>query len=104
MAKCKNCVNLIDVCVKSKNGHEEEFQWCSVKDGCPDIEMERDCDEYECLTNADRIRSMTDEKLAKWMCGFNTCIIPFEPDSEAYCTGEHCEECILKWLKSEVEE
>lgn len=46
------------------------------------------------MTNADRIRSMTDEELAsKIMC-------PYE--REYRDCKDDCYECCLKWLKSEV--
>lgn len=49
---------------------------------------------YESMTNADRIRSMTDEELAKViMC-------PYERDYRDCKEG--CWECCFKWLKSEV--
>lgn len=51
------------------------------------------------MTNADRIRSMTDEELADLLSGEN--IYPWclkEPCSE------ECRECILSWLKEEVKD
>ena len=51
------------------------------------------------MTNADRIRSMTDEELADLMSGEN--IYPWclkEP------CPEECRECILSWLKEEVKD
>ena len=56
-------------------------------------------------TNADRIRSMTDEELAaNMMC-------PAEYDlnfnKNEKCNGEvnkNCYECLLKWLRAESEE
>ena len=49
--KCKNCVNL-------------ECDWCDMKADSPDPDMERECHWFAKKTNADRIRSMTDEELA----------------------------------------
>ena len=56
------------------------------------------------MTNADRIRTMTDEELAVYiMC-------PAEYDlgfsKKCKCTGEknrNCRKCTLKWLQSEAE-
>ncbi len=31
-----------------------------------DVEIERECGNYNCMTQADRIRSMSDEELAEW--------------------------------------
>ena len=51
-------------------------------------------------TNADRIRDMTDEELAKYLDGF--CI------SQSWeCPKNHkinCYDCWLEWLKQECEE
>ncbi len=51
-------------------------------------------------TNADRIRQMTDEELAKWIA---------HPKQPLYCCfefgncGDDCSKCALKWLKEEVD-
>lgn len=54
-------------------------------------------------TNADKIRSMTDEELAQLMDNslnyFNCDMCEFYVP---HCNGEHCQEYILKWLKSEI--
>lgn len=53
-------------------------------------------------TNADRIRSMTDEELAKFLHDSDGCI--YEASGVA-CNGDtDCTDCIRKWLKSEVTE
>ena len=52
------------------------------------------------ITNADRIRAMTDEELARFFIG----------DSPNYChtglclDGENCIGCFLKWLQRPAEE
>ena len=63
-------------------------------------------------TNADRIRSMTDEELADWIYGqcdewSNWCPkeAPINPETfECLRNGGCCGKCILDWLKQEVEE
>ena len=59
MSKCKNCVNL-------------RYNWCEKVSDSPDENMERECVHFRQMTNADRIRSMTDEELAwelmTWRC------------------------------------
>ena len=54
------------------------------------------------ITNADRIRQMTDDELAAWitdgeqicdMCAFDACLLESK-----------CEKGVLKWLKQEVSE
>jgi len=51
-------------------------------------------------TNADRIRSMTNEELAKYLDGVKrstyNCTMP--------CNGETCVKCWLDWLKEEVKD
>jgi hypothetical protein len=65
MAKCKNCTRLF----KEHDEEREKFGevWCDKIFDSPDVEAERDCIHYKCMTNADRIRSMSDEELAKWL-------------------------------------
>ena len=52
------------------------------------------------LTNADHIRSMTDEELAKFLDDSNSqgCVCPTK-DCEATC-----EQCIVNWLKQPFKE
>ena len=54
-------------------------------------------------TNADRIRSMSDEELADKMSGFGCCVCPlcFPLCNEV---GTSCKDAILKWLKKAVED
>lgn len=54
---------------------------------------------YECMTNADRIRSMTDEELAEWIGSLNACV---SKDDEYCYKFKNCNDCRLEWLKSEV--
>ena len=53
---CKKCNNLVN-------------DWCEKVIDSPDPDMQRDCQHFCEKTNADRIRSMTDEELALWICG-----------------------------------
>ena len=49
-------------------------------------------------TNADRIRTMTDEELAKTLSGeeiYPWCAKP--------CEYDNCTDCVLAWLKQEAE-
>lgn len=53
-------------------------------------------------TNADRIRSMTDEELAiHMMCPNEMGLAEIECDKSDSC---NCYECLLKWLRAESEE
>lgn len=50
------------------------------------------------MTNADRIRAMSDEELAKIiMC-------PYDVDPDSCCPESTCLECCKKWLKQPAEE
>ena len=47
------------------------------------------------MTNADRIRFMSDEELAKWLASLATCPNPY-PEWKCRKT---CRECWVEWLK-----
>ena len=68
-------------------------------DGC----LHNECleDRYEPMTNADRIRNMTDEELAQ-LLSTGTFICEGLKDICEYMPG--CEVCRLAWLRSPVEE
>lgn len=54
------------------------------------------------ISNADRIRSMSDEELAMYMmCPNENGLAEIDCDKSDSC---NCYECLLKWLQSEVEE
>lgn len=80
-----------------------------INRSCPDVEAERDCIEYECMTNADIIRRMSDEELAELMDNagdFFLCDICEFREPNEYgegCIGRGCKDYILKWLKTEIE-
>lgn len=67
-------------------------------DGC--IHDEGLKDRYEPMTNADRIRNMTDEELAK-LLSTGTFICEGRKDICENMPG--CEECRLAWLKAPAE-
>lgn len=90
MAKCKNCINL-------------QNHWCDMVADSPDENAERKCCTYERMTNADKIRSMTDEELLDFICSIETydegSVKTIEGGS-ALCSVTDVE----NWLQSEVEE
>lgn len=50
-------------------------------------------------SNADRIRQMTDEELARFLINFDMCIV-----CQVKCTkGYPCNKGIMEWLKQEVD-
>lgn len=57
------------------------------------------------MTNADRIRAMTDEEMAKWFCDKVSCGC----ECLALCRNcgrddKSCSQAWLNWLKQEVQE
>lgn len=64
------------------------------------------------MTNADRIRSMTDEELVQvLMCPYDTAGNPIdimpcvtEHGTQKLVSPEYCKRCMMKWLQLEVEE
>lgn len=104
MAKCKNCKYLDTV---QNDLRSEPFKWCVCTDDSPVLDMERDCENYAPMTNADRICSMSDEKLAELLDsvdngGIRALDIDYPCDE---CTQKtECEDCFKEWLQSEVEE
>ena len=67
-------------------------EWVSVKDRLPENEVD-----YRTInTNADKIRAMSDEELAKFL---NWCeAMGYEDSSIATDSGGHCMD-MLEWLK-----
>lgn len=108
MAKCDNCKELE---VKNIRG-KVPFEWCEKKNDNPDKNIERDCPYFKPKTNADRIRNMTDEELAKFLESV-TCETHGWCDDCTSMRGEYCHglndesnslvQERLKWLKSEAE-
>lgn len=82
-------------------------EMCGEWPDCPwKTDPEIMCGEYhpKPITNADRIRSMTDEELADWLgvyCNGQTAQEVGKP-----CVSDmgSCEECWLDWLKRESED
>lgn len=59
---------------------------------------------YEPMTQADRIRNMSDEELADIL--FDDCTIKMGLETCKYldCDGHDCKKCVLEWLQAEVKE
>ena len=91
MAKCKNCKYLDTV---QNDLRSEPFKWCVCTDDSPVLDMERDCENYAPMTNADRIRSMTDDELADFIINFDN----------LFCEEYEGEQSCLSWLQKESEE
>ena len=98
MAKCKNGNNLYNL---SDDNDVIVGKWCPKVNDSPHVEIERECEYYKRMTQADRIRSMSDEELAmNMMCPNENGLGEIECDKSDNC---NCYACILKWLQSEVE-
>ena len=87
MAKCKNCKHL-----KIDSSIEKKICFLIGEIGNPDEEISCCC--YRPATNADRIRSMTDEELADF--------IEMKQFFAIARNGTDGEDYTLEWLKSEV--
>lgn len=69
-------------------------------DKCGFIKQQCECPEP--MTNADRIRAMSDEELATvMMCPNENGLAEIDCDKSDSC---NCYECLLKWLQEKVEE
>ena len=92
--QCKKCRYLL----KDKDG----YNWCPNKTFVddPDIDLIRSCEWYAVKTNADRIRSMTDEELAEWIAYRQGC---FERQDKRCSKYGTCRDCWFDWLKEECE-
>lgn len=77
--RCKECFNMKCVFV---TGERTDFDTS-------------ECPNFRSMTNADRIRSYTDEELAEWVWGAETA-------GRAY--GPRGKKAWLEWLKQEVGE
>ena len=76
---CKKCKNLVN-------------DWCEKVIDSPDPDMQRDCQHFCEKTNADRIRSMSDQGLA--LCLYEI----------GYVGGWYSKKDVLEWLQQPAEE
>ena len=70
-------------------------EWCGFKMDSLDPDLMRDCEYYKVKTNANRIRVMTDEELARFMSKVET---------NGRVFGLKGIASWLKWLKQEANE
>lgn len=65
---------------------------------------EKKCSEWKSLTNYDRIKAMSVEEMAEFICG----IFDIQPDDSKFINGDlipmYDENEIRQWLESEVSE
>lgn len=93
--------------VYCRNCSQYRHEWCNLKVDSPDPDFARDCQYYRGKTNADRIRSMTDEELADFICGIYTLKEDMYGDCDYRLVVEENEfrddDGLLDWLKSPAE-
>ena len=73
---------------------------CAKADSCEQADRVEDyCINHEerPMTNADRIRQMTDEELADWIAQYERCV-----EHKRKCDSQ-CYLCWLDWLKQEAD-
>ena len=87
---CKKCNNLVN-------------DWCEKVIDSPDQDMQRDCQYFCEKTNADRIRSMTDDELNEL---FHDIYNAGAEDAVAYEWGQRTNsfEWTMEWLQQPAEE
>lgn len=101
MSKCKDCKNscyLLDE-------YDKPYFWCNVFEDNFNEERECLCIAYRPKTNADRIRSMTDEELAEFLHKDNLDWVEICKKCRCndWCDNEEeCKSSILKWLQEEI--
>ena len=59
-------------------------------------------DATKMVSNADRIRGMSDEELARWLVDATVC--ERVCDEDEYCHGNECVKRVTDWLKQPVKE
>ena len=66
-------------------------------------ELARCCVDHQTMTNADRIRAMSDEELAAFMNNFDVCDTRKNDECKFIYLAD-CKECVLAWLRQPAEE
>ena len=88
--------------IKCRNCFFYRNEWCEKIVDSPDPEEARDCNYFREMTNADRIRAMTDEELAEFLWNFNLADVSTGTVGEF---GPHMFRYRLKeWLQMPAEE
>ena len=100
MADCKKC-RFRSICKKRPKMEGATIAECDL--------FRNDIERTEPMTNADRIRAMSDEELYLWAkkqigCGFDffPCGVVCEGKCESY-SDEQCKAKIMEWLKQPAE-
>ena len=98
LEKCNDCCSRL-FCMSVAEVNGEDFETMANKKDC----------RKRVFTNADRIRAMSDEKLASWAkkqigcgAGFFPCGVVCNGKCEAH-SPEACRTLIMEWLKQPAE-
>ena len=83
---CKKCNNLVN-------------DWCEKVIDSPDQDMQRDCQHFCEKTNAQKIRSMSDEELAEVIA----CPKGLFDRMDCFDDNRDCKYCALEWLQQPAE-
>ena len=100
MSKCRYC----KLCEWANDGDKDFFGWCELRLDSYDIDEPRDCPDYIRASNADRIRAMSDEELAKYLSNPCDCTVDPEQDGFRECGNDLCVKYLLEWLQQPAEE
>jgi hypothetical protein len=88
--------------VMCKNCNNYRCDWCEKVVDSPDPNMPRTCQYFGERTNADRIRAMSDEELARWVMKFVIdCAIASGIEDPTWDDGSG--EAMLEWLQQPAE-
>lgn len=94
--------------IKCRNCFFYRNEWCEKIVDSPDPEEVRDCNYFREMTNADRIRAMTDEELVRLRYrGAPHCKSdnPMKCNRHDFVDGmSPCELCYYDWLQQPAEE
>lgn len=100
-----NAIDLAPTVIE--NGRSKMKSRCETCRNIPcwdyDTRGDKECMDYDRMSNADRIRAMTDEELAKMLPSKSMWNCPPDIKTRGGCPGQ-CVPCWLDWLKQEVTE
>ena len=84
--------------IKCRNCFFYRNEWCEKIVDSPDSEEARDCNYFREMTNADRIRAMSDEELARFLASVEN-RRSADGGGAQWCGMAHA----LKWLQQPAE-
>ena len=105
MSKCRYC----KLCEWANDGDKDFFGWCGLRLDSYDIDEPRDCPDYIRASNADRIRTMSDEELAEELVIeieglFPSLVYVPMATGNIYISRDEAEKEMLEYLQQPAEE